>query len=81
MKVLAMELHGQIGLGERYADQEVVMAEVESGLVQVGQFVPDDELRFQEPEVLASINRGLRWITENSPAKTDLGALERRLGE
>ncbi len=59
------------------------MAEIESGLwmVQIDHFVPDDELRFQEPEALASINRGLRWITENPPAETDLGELERRLEE
>ena len=46
---------------------------------QIGVFIPDDPVRFSYLEVLASIDRGLRWLAENPPAETDLDDLERRL--
>jgi hypothetical protein len=72
---------GQIVLGERYAGQRVVVDEIADGrwTVQLGEFIPDDPVRFSDPEVLASIDGGLRWLAENPPAETDLDALERQL--
>ncbi len=73
---------GQITLGEQYAGQRVVVDEIKTGLwmIKAGEFVPADRHWFEKPELMASIDRGLRWIAENPPAETDLGALERPHG-
>ncbi|MCP4660572.1 MAG: hypothetical protein GY856_34665 [bacterium] len=52
-----------------------------SGRITLGKFIPADGRWLREPEVMASIDRGLRWIAENPPTKTDLEALERRIEE
>ena len=72
---------GQVTLGERYAGQKVVVSEIEEGLwvIKIGELIPADSRWLREPEVMASIDRGLRWIAEHPPAETDLDALERRL--
>ncbi len=74
---------GQIILGERYAGQKVVVDEIADGrwTVQIGEFIPGDPHRFRDPELLASIDRGLRWLAENPPAETDLDELERQLSQ
>lgn len=74
---------GQITLGKQYAGQKVVVDQIGTGLwmIKVGEFIPTDGRWFQEPEVMASIDRGLRWIAENPPAESDLEVLEQRLGE
>lgn len=74
---------GQVTLGKQYAGQKVVIDEVGKGLwmIKVGEFIPADGHWLREPEIMASIDRGLRWIVENPPAETDLAALERRLEE
>ena len=71
---------GQIILGERYAGRKVVVDEIADGrwTVQLGEFIPDDPSRFRDPDVVASIDRGLRWLAENPPGETDLDDLERR---
>jgi len=74
---------GQITLGKQYAGQKVVVDQVGAGfwMIKVGEFIPADGRWLRKPEVMESIDRGLRWISENPPAETDLEALERRLEE
>ncbi len=74
---------GQITLGKQFAGQKVVVDQVGTGfwMIKVGEFIPADGRWLRKPEVMASIDRGLRWIAENPPAETDLEALERRIEE
>ena len=72
---------GQVALGSQYAGRKVVVDEIGAGLwmIKVGELIPADGRWFEDPEIMASIDRGLRWLAENPPAETDLEALERRL--
>lgn len=42
---------------------------------------PANERWLHEPQVVESLDRGLRWAAENPPAETDLDDLERRLAK
>jgi hypothetical protein len=81
IKTLGSE--GQIALGERYAGQQVMVDETEPGVwvIKTGKFIPRSEHWLHEPEAAASIDRGLRWVAENPPARTDLEVLRRRIEE
>ncbi len=74
---------GEIKLGRQFAGQKVVVDQVGTGfwMIKVGEFIPANGRWLREPEVMASIDRGLRWIAENPPVETDLEALETRFGE
>ena len=72
---------GQIALDEQYAGERALVDEVEPGVwvIKVGELIPENERWLHEPDVKASVDRGLRWAAENPPTETDLEELERRI--
>ncbi len=72
---------GQIALGKQHAGKHVLVDEVEPGVwvIKLGDFVPTNERWLHQPDTAASLDRGLRWATDNPPSETDLKDLERRL--
>jgi len=69
---------GQISLGKKYAGQTVVLSEVDKGvwLVKLGRFIPENEKWIHTPEVQANLNEAIAWAEKQSPAETDMDALE-----
>ena len=81
MQIKTVNTNGQIALGTRYAGQNVVIDEVESGvwIIKVGNFVPRSEAWLYDPDVAQLLDQAVQWSDTHPRQATDLEALERRL--
>lgn len=72
---------GQISLGKEHAGKHVLVNEIEPGvwIVKLGEFIPDNERWMYAPGVKREIDKAIQWAERNSPAASDLDALERRI--
>lgn len=73
--------NGQLELGEKYSDRQVLIDEIEPGvwILKLGQFVPDSERWLHHPKTKAEIDDAIAWAERHPPQATDLDELERRV--
>jgi len=69
---------GHISLGRKFAGQNVMLDEIETGvwIVKLGRFIPDNEKPLYREDVQAELNEAIGWAEENAPEDTDFEELE-----
>ncbi|MFO7801412.1 MAG: hypothetical protein R6V55_03840 [Desulfovermiculus sp.] len=72
---------GQVSLGKKFAGQQVLVEEIESGVwvLKVGRFIPQNEEWLHDPKNKADLDRALEWAENNPPRASDPDDLERRI--
>lgn len=69
---------GQVSLGKKFAGQQVLVEEIESGtwVLKVGRFIPQNEEWLHNPKDKADLDRALEWAEKHPPQASDLDKLE-----
>ena len=72
---------GEVLLGDEHKGETVTTEEVEPGfwIIRSKSLVVSDQAWLDDPEVQASIDRGLKWAAENPARESDLNAMEQEL--
>ena len=73
--------NGQVSIGKRYADRQVVVDELEPGVITIrtATVIPDNERWLHEPEVAAKVQASLEWAAANLPTGQNTDAILQRM--
>ena len=65
---------GQVSLGKKFAGQQVIVDEVESGvwILKVGRFIPHNEQWLYAPENKTDLDQAIAWAEKNPPQTSEL---------
>lgn len=76
--IKAVGSSGQISLGKKFAGQDVLLDEIETGvwIIKLGRFIPENEKWLHRPEVQAELNEAIAWAGENPPNAINFEELE-----
>ena len=69
---------GQVSLGKKFAGQQVLVDEIESGvwILKVGRFIPQNEHWLYDPVNKADLDQAIDWAEKHPPRASDLDDLE-----
>ncbi len=72
---------GQVSLGKKFAGQQVLVDEIESGvwILKVGHFIPQNEDWLYDPKTKADLDQAIKWAEKNPLRASDVDDLEGRI--
>ncbi len=72
---------GQISIGKQYAGQQVIIEEIEPGewRIQTAITIPKSQAWVHTQSTQAELDRALDWATKNSPKKTTVASISKKL--
>jgi hypothetical protein len=79
--VKSVGANGQVSIGKRYAGRQVVVDELEPGVIMIrtATVIPDNERWLHEPEVAAKVQASLEWAAANPPTGKNTDKILQRM--